>query len=65
MSSKNSKYNIMDNQQETNNYNLMKVIGLSVIMILMLFSFLSKKDSTSVLGIPNNKIHNTDSTSTQ
>jgi hypothetical protein len=55
----------MNNQQETNNYNLMKVIGLTVLMIVMLFSFLSQKDNSSIFGIPSNQIQQTDSTTVQ
>lgn len=55
----------MDNQHETNNYNLIKAIGLSVLMIIMLFSFFTKKDDTSLFGIPTNAIQKTDSTTVQ
>lgn len=55
----------MDNQQEMNNYTLMKVIGLGVLMLLMLFSFFTKKDNTSFLGIPNNAFHQTDSSAAE
>ncbi|MFT5646653.1 MAG: hypothetical protein ACI976_001335 [Aureispira sp.] len=60
-----TKYNIMDNQQETNNYNLIKAIGLSVLMIIMLFSFFTKKDDATIFGIPTNPIQKTDSTTVQ
>jgi hypothetical protein len=55
----------MDNQQEANNYNLMKVIGLGVLMTIMLFSFLTKKNDATFLGIPNHVIQKTDSSTTQ
>jgi hypothetical protein len=55
----------MDNQRETNNYNLMKVIGLAVLMAIMLLALFTKKDDATIFGIPGNTIHKTDSTSTQ
>lgn len=65
MSSTNSKYNIMDNQEEINNHNLMKAIGLGVLMVVMLVSFLTRKNDATFLGIPENVIQKTDSTTAQ
>lgn len=55
----------MDNQEESNNYNLMKVIGLVILMLMMLLTLFTKKDDATIFGIPGNTIHKTDSTSTQ
>lgn len=52
----------MSNQQETNNYNLMKVIGLGILMLIMLLALFTKKDDGNIFGIPGNTIQKTDST---
>ncbi|WMX15641.1 MULTISPECIES: hypothetical protein [unclassified Aureispira] len=55
----------MNHQEETNNYNIMKVIGLGILMIVMLIALFNKKDDASVFGIPGNTIQKTDTTITQ
>jgi len=55
----------MDNQEETNNYNLMKAVGLGVLMVIMLLAFFTQKDDASIFGIPSETLHKTDSTSTK
>lgn len=52
----------MNNQEETNNYNLMKVIGLALLMVIMLLSLFTKKNDDNFFGIPTNKIQKTDTT---
>lgn len=52
----------MNEHEETNNYNLMKVIGLAILMAIMLLSLFMKKNDDNIFGIPGNTIHTTDTT---
>lgn len=54
----------MHNQHETTTNNLVKIIGLGLVMLMLLFAFFFNKGNTNPFGLPIDRIENVDSTKT-
>ena len=52
----------MNNQHQTINQNTIKIIGASILALLLAIGLMTQKASDTVLGIPVDKINQTDTT---
>ena len=48
----------MYNENETTKQNKIKLMGLSILLLLMTIAFFFKKGSTTIMGLPIDKIEN-------